>query len=280
MLDDLILHESTRTALSALAARPPQSLLLTGPAGVGKRTAAEAWARGIIDHETSLRVIEADAQHTIAIETIRELYRATRDRQTSRHVVIIDGADGMSLEAENAFLKLLEEPAAKLTFVLTAPYAEMLLPTIRSRTQQIELPPLADDVIRRAVMAKQPGIANSDLAQIAFLAQGRPGVALSLLHDTKRLDAERERMQLVKQLATAAPYQRFAAINTLAADRDGCIATVEALARITQLQLSAAHTKTQLQHWLAVADALEAALQSITSNGNLRAQLLRLFSSM
>jgi DNA polymerase-3 subunit delta' len=278
MFDNLLLHESVDATVQALRKNPPQGLLLVGPEGVGKLTLAQAFATSIVSHATGVRVISPDEKGTIAIETIRELYKSTRAKQEGQQVVIVERADRMSIEAENAFLKLLEEPRPGLTFILTALQLEALLPTILSRVQHIALQPLPDETIRRFVVGKKPGIAQSDLSQLVFLAQGRPGVAMGLLQEENALPKQRERMQLVKQLLAAKPYERFVLAAKLGSSRDECLETLSAMARVVEVQLGSATATVQAKHWANLAEALEDALTAISHNGNVRAQLLYLFS--
>jgi DNA polymerase-3 subunit delta' len=277
MFGSILLHESARHNLEALTKRPPQGILFVGPAGIGKMAVASELAGHLVDHPTSTRVISPDEKGTIAIETIRELYKATRAKQDGHQVVIVERADRMSMEAENAFLKLLEEPRAGLTFMLTTLQLESLLPTILSRIQHLTLAPLPDDTIRRLVMGKQPGIAQNDLSQLIFLAQGRPGIALQLL-EGDALPKQRDRMQIVKQLLGAKPHERFLLTGKMAGSRDDCLETLSAMARVVEVQLSSATNPTQATHWTKIAGALEEAQLAISRNGNVKAQLLQLFS--
>lgn len=276
-MNSLLLHDSTRETLSALTKQPPQGLLLVGPEGIGKRTLASLWAQQICNQSTDIRVISPDDKGTISIEAVRDLYQTTRAKQDGRQAIIVERADRMSIEAENAFLKLLEEPRQGLTFILTSLRLESLLPTVRSRIQHIKLRPVADSAIRSLIMSKNPGIAQGDLAQIVFLAQGRPGVATTLLDDSSSLPKQRERMQLAKHLVSAKPYDRYSQINKIATSRDECLATLDAMTRITEVQISSATSATALQQWAQIATALEEAQNAIANNGNVKAQLLRLF---
>jgi len=278
MFDSLVLHETTAATLKTLAANPPQGLLLVGPRGIGKTTIASTWATQIASEPSAIRTITPDDKGTITIEAIRELYKAARSRQEGRHVIIIDNADAMSTEAENAFLKLLEEPRAGLTFILTANSTESMLPTVLSRVQLVPLSPLTDDAIRRVIVSKKPGIAQADLAQFVFIASGRPATALSLL-DPEVFDVQRESVQRAKTLMTAKPYERYLHITKLAADRQGCLDGLTAMQRIAEVQLRSAQSPAQISHWAQLADKIDATMTAIQNNGNMRAQLLYLFSS-
>lgn len=278
MFDSLVLHDTTKATLKTLTAEPPQGLLFVGPRGIGKTTIANAFAAQIANDAAAIRVLTPDDKGTITIEVIRELYKAARGRQQGRQVIIIDDADGMSVEAENAFLKLLEEPRPGLTFILTARSTESMLPTILSRVQLVPLQPLTDDVIRRLAVSKKPGIAQADLAQLVFIANGRPATALQLLDETV-LGTHRESAQRAKGLITAKPYERYLHIAKLAADRQGCLDGLAAMQRIIEVQLRAAQSAGQAAHWAGLANKIDATMTAIQNNGNIRAQLLYLFSS-
>lgn len=84
--------------------------------------------------------LSAEQKHTIQdIRNLKsQLAYSARNPQEGR-VVIIDGAQNLTQEAANAFLKTLEEPLGKTAFFLLAPGAEQVTETIRSRCQTIEL---------------------------------------------------------------------------------------------------------------------------------------------
>ncbi|HEU4985335.1 MAG TPA: AAA family ATPase, partial [Nitrososphaera sp.] len=144
MMDDLILHEATRAQLEHFAARPTHALLLTGSAGIGKTAIAEALASSILDvrldsHPYHMTVRPDGA--SISIDAIRELQKflllKTVGDKPFRRTIIIEYAHAMTTEAQNAFLKLLEEPPADTLLILTANSPRALLPTILSRAQTI-----------------------------------------------------------------------------------------------------------------------------------------------
>lgn len=77
-------------------------------------------------------IIEPDGSN-ITIEQIREIIDQTRTKQTKDFYIFVYHAEKMNEKAENAFLKLLEEPAENYHFVLFTNSASALLPTILSR---------------------------------------------------------------------------------------------------------------------------------------------------
>ncbi|EJF85976.1 DNA polymerase III subunit delta' [Candidatus Bartonella washoeensis] len=89
----------------------------------------------------------------ILIDDIRDVMHFLN--QTSQdngwRIVIIDPADDMNKSAANAVLKTLEEPPEKTLFIIITHSSGKLLPTIRSRCQQISLRPLCDDEMKKVI---------------------------------------------------------------------------------------------------------------------------------
>lgn len=277
MFANLLLHPQTKAALEALASKPPHALLLTGPAGIGNLTLARAWAKKLTS-EAMVTLIAPDEKGTIGIAAIRELYQTTRSKQKTLQVVCFDNAESMSTEAQNAFLKLLEEPREGLIFVLCASSTESLLPTIISRVQHVTVRPIDEASLRNLAAKISPKLSPNDLAQVLFIANGRPGLFARLLNEPTLLEKERSRMQQIKSLLTAEPFERYLSISKLATDRDNCTATLKVMARISSGQLMHSRTSSDAKHWLSLTAALEKALHNISNNGSLKAQLLLLFS--
>lgn len=91
-----------------------------------------------------------------------------------------------SQEAANALLKLLEEPPGSARFILTSSEPGMLLPTIRSRTVPLHVPPLSRDEVR-AFLTEHAAIDPATARWAADLAQGSPGRALAFLPEDDEL---------------------------------------------------------------------------------------------
>jgi len=94
---------------------------------------------------------------------------------SARKVMVMEQADRMNMEAQNALLKTFEEPARGLTIILLCDNSNVLLPTVRSRCWEIRLGLVDDDQIRNWLKTLDGNAADIDLALSA--ARGRPGLA-------------------------------------------------------------------------------------------------------
>ncbi|MFH1011203.1 MAG: hypothetical protein V1784_08215 [bacterium] len=99
--------------------------------------------------------------------------------QARRKVFIITQADRMNLNAQNAFLKVLEEPPSDTHLFLTCEHEGGLLETIRSRCQRIVFPPISETDIEQALCARYPEL-KENAAPISRLAGGSFWQALEL----------------------------------------------------------------------------------------------------
>lgn len=116
----------------------------------------------------------------IVIQQIRELnYHAIyAPRESPRRVFIVDPADRMNTESQNALLKTLEEPGGRCVIVLVASRPHLLLPTVRSRCFQIGFGAMRPDELARALAAS--GMPVAEARARAALSSGRPGYAKTL----------------------------------------------------------------------------------------------------
>jgi DNA polymerase-3 subunit delta' len=138
----------------------------------------------------------------ISVDQVREVERAAAlaPFEGRTRVVIIDPADAMSIGAQNAFLKTLEEPPPNTAFVLTATREDRLLETVRSRCRRIEftLVPLGE--IEAALLGR--GVEAERARLLARLAGGRPERALELADNPARIEKRREVLAQARELGS------------------------------------------------------------------------------
>lgn len=94
-----------------------------------------------------------------------------------RKVMIIEQAERMNIEAQNALLKTFEEPVPGLTIVFLCDNPMQLLPTVRSRCWHLPLGLVADEKISGWMQERFPEVAGQHIAEAVRVAAGRPGIA-------------------------------------------------------------------------------------------------------
>lgn len=273
-MDELILHEATRAQLGHFVARPTHALLLTGPAGIGKSSIAEALAAEVLgvslaSHPYHLTVSPDGL--SISIEAIRQLQKflqlKTLGDKPLRRTIIIEYAHQMTIEAQNAFLKLLEEPPADTLIILTANSPRSLLPTILSRAQTLAVN--APTEAQLETMLKSSSKDESTRKQAYFLSGGLPGLLHALLNEEEHpLLAS---VAQAKAILTKEPFERLALIDTLSKQKEAALGVVEALDRIAQAGLAGAGTKRdtgRIKQWHRVRKASLEAKEALTRSAN------------
>src|SRR5262249_14713612 len=141
----------------------------------------------------------------IPIDAIRALRReaAYRPYEGRFRVFIVDPADRLSTDAQNALLKTLEEPSPSSCIVLITTRPMRLLPTTRSRCQSIAFGPMATEPLA-TLLAPRLGLPIDTARRLARLSGGRLGAALSL--DLTEHDERREAlMSVLRRLSEPAP---------------------------------------------------------------------------
>jgi DNA polymerase-3 subunit delta' len=141
------------------------------------------------------RVLRPDDKGSIKIDPVRALVAACAYRSFDgrRRLVVLDEADALEIAAQNALLKVLEEPPPGTVFVLLTTRPDALLPTIRSRCPRLRFGPLkARDIA--AFLVQRRGASEGDARAAAARADGSIARALADLEgepgDARRIAAE------------------------------------------------------------------------------------------
>ena len=196
---------AARIALDAAVRAPSHAYLLAGPPGSGKREAARALvaellAEGAPDPEEARRRALADpsphpdlvwlrppgAQHLVEVVRERVIGAAAyRPFEGERRAFVIEAADAMAEESQNALLKTLEEPASFAHIILISDEPEALLETVRSRCVAVRFDRLSAQAVEAALgeagnaeeRCAAARLASGDVERARFLL-GAEGTAL------------------------------------------------------------------------------------------------------
>jgi DNA polymerase-3 subunit delta' len=225
----------------------PPSLVFAGPDGVGKRQLACALAqalncpapvqvsaderdgcgtcpscsriaRGL--HPDVFTVRRPEDKSTISVAQVRDVVRQVgyRPFEAQYRVVVIDGADELGTDAQDALLKTLEEPPPRNVFVLVTSRPNLLSTTVRSRCCVLTFAPLAASEIAAALVAMR-GLPEAEARAAAALSGGSfaralgeeagerahaRAVAAAVLMETARTSDVRGRLAVSAALLKAA----------------------------------------------------------------------------
>jgi DNA polymerase III subunit delta' len=206
-------HPHARAVLGAALGprgRPSHAYLLHGPAGVGKRALARAFAAALLadgspDAEAARAVTERVARGThpdltwvtpsgaaeMLVSDIDEPVVAAAARtpfEADRRVFVIEAAETLNEQAANRLLKTLEEPPAYAHLVLVSDRKEEVLATIASRCQHVRFDALAPEMIARGLLAEGACAAGEEehARACARLALGDAGRARMLAGEEGR----------------------------------------------------------------------------------------------
>jgi len=262
-------HLKELIARAAIRGTLPPSLIFAGPSGVGKAMVALALAQlvncldpralgpsGLSDlpdacggcascrriardvHADVLRIVPGETG-SIKIEQVREAIEraAYRPFEGRRRVVIIDQAEQMGDNAQDAILKTLEEPPNASTFILVTDAPDLLVQTIRSRCQRLRFGRLSPGDVADVLMVSH-GYTAADARAAASLSDGSVGKALEDGSEDF-VDARGAALQLLETVANHPPPARritgsmgLPGATKGKADRDALGQTLRALSSI------------------------------------------------
>ncbi|HEY3297645.1 MAG TPA: DNA polymerase III subunit delta' [Armatimonadota bacterium] len=240
-LSDILAQDSAVRTLRASISRDSvaHAYLFTGPRGTGKTSAAIAFAAALncadrssdadpcdncisciriqAGTDADVRVIQPDGNQT-KIGQMQEMIREmTFAPLSGRHkVIIIEQADTLNSEAENAILKILEEPPHYAVLILLSRNPNSLLATIRSRCRTVRFRRASTDQIADAVRAKYD-LPEDEIKTLAACSQGAVGIAYSLASDPKFME---DRRLLIHTLKTWADGPAMLSLQTAEVLRD------------------------------------------------------------
>ncbi len=225
---DSLMHDRVRTQLAAIATGQSGTYLFHGPQGVGKATIAAELVRRLNCQGDQAQLcancqlvvsgaypdyinIGPQDKPSITITQIRSLIQTlslSPYYATGSRVVLIDNAHLLTTEAQNALLKIIEEPPAHTLFILVTHQPAALLTTVRSRATHIFFPTLPGPTITK-LLSRQSGLTPVQTSQLAAIAAGAPGRAITLASQSAQAAAQLELLQSAQAVVGLSLFERL-----------------------------------------------------------------------
>lgn len=196
--------------------------ILTGEAGMGRKSLASAFALTLLcekgksepcmkchackqvlsGNHPDLIYVSHDKPNSIGVDDIRTQINDTimvRPYSSYHKVYIVDEAEKMTQQAQNALLKTIEEPPSYAIIILLTTNQEAFLPTILSRCVQLKLKPLKDFVVK-SYLTESMQVPEADAEVYAAFARGNLGKAISIASSEEFKLLHKEVLHLLKHV--------------------------------------------------------------------------------
>lgn len=210
---DILGHEQIKEHFqnAVQTGKVSHAYILDGEAGMGRKTLANAFALSLLcekggpqpcmechacrqvlsGNHPDLIYVTHEKPASIGVDDIREQLNDTiqvRPYSGSHKIYIVDEAEKMTVQAQNALLKTIEEPPAYAVILLLTTNEDTFLPTILSRCVKLKLKPLKDETVREYLTSKL-NVPERQAEIYAAFARGNLGKAISLAEseDFKRM---------------------------------------------------------------------------------------------
>jgi len=264
-----IINPISEKAILMLVKKMPQSLLLTGDDGVGLSTISKYIAElrkvtPVIILPEKDEKVDID-KGIISVEIMRRLYDDTRTKARGDRIIVIDYAERMTHQAQNAFLKLLEEPGEGTYFILVSHSISKLLPTILSRVEKITI----QRITTRQSEALLDSLKVTDKTkrnQLLFMAEGLPAEIINLVNNNTYFEKRSLNVRDARELIRGSQYQKLLIAQKYKDDREAAQRLLLDMAKILKMSISSNPQPEAINRLNAMLKAYE----QIESNGNIR----------
>ncbi len=276
---DIILNAHTEQQIAAFIAKPSHALVLEGIPGSGKRTVAQYIVRQLLGENSPYFIdISSDGSSSISIDTIREVEKQLTlkvpNHNAINRIILIENSQLMTLEAQNALLKNLEEPPEGTILLLTASYRQALLPTIMSRATTITVKMPARLQVDTFFLNK--GHTDTAIKQALLSSGGLPGLMTALLSD----DDHPLKLATIKarSLLTSSRYQRLIESDELVKNKLFFIDVLTILQQMAHIRLSL-HDR-NIEQWSNILEASYDATKALNQNAQTKLVVDKLLLSI
>ncbi len=283
-MNQTIIHPRIKLNLEAVINQPPNSFALVGTNGIGKTELAQWLIRKITGKETLdiqenpiVKFITTENKNSISTEQIKNIKMFTKlktvGKSSLRRFIVVEHADQMTFEAQNAFLKLLEEPSIDTMIILTIDNTETMLPTVMSRVQYLTIVPPTKNQLEDYFK-----ISANDFDRYYLLSGGLPGQIQAIIDDPEHPLVMA--LASVRELLGTNTYGRLLKVNQLSSEKSDVKSLVDILIRTAKVSIDQAALKENIKsidNWTKILASAVKAKDALNKNANTKLVLTDLF---
>ena len=208
---------------------------------------------------------------SLGVDEVRDLESklslAIPSRKLINRIVIIEQGNIITVSAQQSLLKIIEETPKGTLIIILISSLNKLLPTIRSRTRNIEiLKPNIDEAV-----SYYSNFDKKEVEQNYLISEGNPLVLDALLNKTNV--AVNDQLKLAKQIVSMEKIDRISLINDLIEDKIKLIETINIVKQMAKIGINS-DNKAQAKHWMIILEESIKLIDRLTANSYNKLALL------
>jgi len=208
---------------------------------------------------------------SLGVDEVRDLESklslAIPSRKLINRIVIIEQGNIITVSAQQSLLKIIEETPKGTLIIILISSLNKLLPTIRSRTRNIEiLKPNIDEAV-----SYYSNFDKKEVEQNYLISEGNPLVLDALLNKTNV--AVNDQLKLAKQIVSMEKIDRISLINDLVEDKTKLIETINIVKQMAKIGINS-DNKAQAKHWMIILEESIKLIDRLTANSYNKLALL------
>lgn len=262
LLNDFISNDTVKIELTEImsSGKLPHAIIIDGAKGTGKKTLAMIIAQYCLcsskdkkpcnicsnctkflhNSHPDILIADGNVSGSLNIEAIRNIRSSAyiKPNEAPKKVYLLLNCDKMLPPAQNAFLKILEEPPENVVFIMTCTSAIMLLQTVRSRARIFSLYPAEHSQAVDFISAKIKNKTIDEIQNIVSLCGGNIGTALQILENGEE-DARKLAENIFFAIFQSSGYQLMLLIEQVISNRTLAINVLDELIVISSETIKA-----------------------------------------
>ena len=180
--------------------------LIVGANGIGKSKIADIFSSLILNKELFKANVDSieyrPKKASIGVDDVREIIEEVNKKpyEGDKKVITIFSGEKLTIQAQNALLKTIEEPPKGVFIIILTTSIEIILETIKSRCQIYKLMPLSNEEIQSYILKKYGNIDTIDFSPALSYSGGIPGRLEKFIDDEELQEARKVVLELIREI--------------------------------------------------------------------------------